>query len=73
MNSRSLLTGLVLLVLFFTLINNFKFSGTSAMEISYSDFLQSLDRGQVASVTISGDIIHGTMSSGKNFKTITPK
>ncbi len=69
MNSRSLLTGLVLLVLFFTLINNFKWETAPAIEIGYSDFLQNLDRGQIASVVISGNNIKGVTTSGKEFKT----
>ncbi len=70
MNSRSLLTGLVLLVLFFSLINNFKWNTSSAIDIGYSDFLQNLDRGQINNVTISGEVIRGTTVSGKEFKTI---
>ncbi|MBT3225881.1 MAG: ATP-dependent zinc metalloprotease FtsH [Deltaproteobacteria bacterium] len=69
MNSRSLLTGLALLVLFFTLINNFEWNTTPESEIGYSDFLLYLDRGQINSVTISGDSIKGTTVSGKQFKT----
>jgi cell division protease FtsH len=68
-NSRSLLTGLALLVLFFTLINNFEWNTTPESEIGYSDFLLYLDRGQINSVTISGDSIKGTTVSGKQFKT----
>ncbi|MFH2132262.1 MAG: ATP-dependent zinc metalloprotease FtsH [bacterium] len=70
MNSRSLLTGLALLVLFFTLINNFEWNTTPETEIGYSDFLQYLDRGQISSVDIRGDIIKGKMVSGKQFKTL---
>ncbi len=70
MNSRSLLTGLALLVLFFTLVNNFEWNTTPESEIGYSDFLLYLDRGQINSVTIRGDIINGTTVSGKQFKTI---
>jgi len=69
-NSRSLLTGLALLVLFFTLINNFEWNTTPQSEIGYSDFLLSLDRGQINSVTISGDNIKGTTVSGAQFKTV---
>lgn len=70
MNSRSLLTGLALLVLFFTLINNFEWNSSSGIEINYSDFLQQLDRGQINTVVIKGDIIKGTTVSGKQFQTI---
>ncbi len=69
MNSRSLLTGLALLVTFFTLMNIINgWQATSPDEISYSDFLQSLDRNQINSVVISGDVIKGERS-GKPFKT----
>lgn len=69
MNSRSLLTGLALLVLFFTLINNLSWQSSSTEEIGYSDFLLSLDRNQISSVNISGDLIKGKRTSGKDFKT----
>lgn len=71
MNSRSLLTGLVLLVLFFTLINNFQWETSAVREIAYSDFLSQLDKGQISSVTISGDVIKGTTTSGTEFRTVT--
>jgi len=69
-NARSLLTGLALLVLFFTLINNFDWGSSSQIEIDYSDFLLYLDRGQIESVTIKGDLITGSTISGKRFKSI---
>jgi len=69
-NSRSLLTGLALLVLFFTLINNFEWNTTPESELGYSDFLLYLDRGQINSVTIRGETIKGTTVSGKQFKTV---
>ena len=70
MNARSLLTGLALLVLFFSLINNFEWGSSSQLDIDYSDFLLYLDRGQIESVTIKGDLISGLTISGKHFKTI---
>lgn len=70
MNARSLLTGLALLVLFFTLVNNFDWNTSSASEIAYSDFLLFVDRGQINAVTITGDTIKGTTVSGKSFKTV---
>ena len=70
MNARSLLTGLALLVLFFSLINNFDWGSSSKIDIDYSDFLLYLDRGQIENVTIKGDLISGSTISGKHFKTI---
>lgn len=70
MNSRSLLTGLVLLVLFFTIVNRMDFSETGTYEIDYSEFLQRLDRGQLTSVVISGEVIKGETASGETFRTV---
>ncbi len=70
MNSRSLLTGLVLLVLFFTIVNRMDFSETGTYEIDYSEFLQRLDRGQLANVVISGEVIKGETASGEKFRTV---
>ena len=70
MNSRSLLTGLALLVLFFTLVNTINWQTSSTSEIGYSDFLTIVDRSQVSGVVIDGNTIKGTTISGKEFKTI---
>ena len=70
MNSRSLITGISLLVLFFSLINNFEWNSNPISEIGYSDFLMLVDRGQVTDVTVQGDSINGSTSSGKSFHTL---
>ncbi len=67
MNNRSLLTGLALLVLFFTILNNFSFERQAVTEISYSNFLQFVERGQVASVTLQGEHIKGATVDNKQF------
>ncbi|MDT8446165.1 MAG: ATP-dependent zinc metalloprotease FtsH [bacterium] len=69
MNSRSILTGLAILVLFFSIINNFNWNSQPVTEIAYSDFLTYLDRGQVGSVNLHGDRIKGTTTGGKAFST----
>jgi cell division protease FtsH len=69
-NSRSLITGISLLVLFFSLINNFEWNSNPISEIGYSDFLMLVDRGQVTDVIVQGDSINGSTSSGKSFHTL---
>ena len=41
-------------------------------EIIFSDFLNQVDRGQVAQVTIQGHSIHGQLVSGERFFTYAP-
>jgi len=69
-NSRSLITGLALLVLFFSLINNFEWNSNPVSEFDYSDFLMYVDRAQVTEVTIQGNLIAGKTASGKLFHTM---
>ena len=70
MNNRSLLTGLALLVLFFTLLQNFNFDREPVAEIKYSDFLQYVERGQVMSVVMKGEHLEGITSDNKHFHTL---
>jgi len=69
LNSRSILTGLAILVLFFSVINNFNWNSQPVTDIAYSDFLTFLDRGQIAAVNLKGDRIKGATSNGKAFAT----
>ena len=69
MNSRSILTGLAILVLFFSIINNFNWNSQPVTDIAYSDFLTFLDRGQIGSVVLKGDRIKGATNNGKVFAT----
>ncbi|MCP4298271.1 MAG: ATP-dependent metallopeptidase FtsH/Yme1/Tma family protein [Proteobacteria bacterium] len=70
MNSRSLITGIALMVLFFSLINNFEWGTNPVVEIGYSDFLNFVDRGQIAEVAVQGNTITGKTVSGKSFHTL---
>lgn len=70
MNSRSILTGLAILVLFFSIINNFNWENQPVQEIAYSDFLALMDRGQVKSVVLKGNHIKGSSTNGRSFTTI---
>ena len=70
LNSKSLLTGIFLLLLFFTLLNNFPWNGETTKELDYSTFLSMVDRGQVESVVIQGSYIKITSIDRHNFKTM---
>ena len=62
-----LVIGLTMILLF----NMFNVPQTRMMEMSYSDFIASVESGIITDVTVQGDAISGT-SSGQPFRVITP-
>jgi cell division protease FtsH len=63
-----LVIGLTMILLF----NLFNKPQTSVVEMSYSDFLTSIESGQISSVNIQADEVTGKGSGGKDFKVVTP-
>jgi len=63
-----LVIGLTMILLF----NLFNKPQKSVVEMSYSDFLTSVESGQISSVNIQGDEVTGKGSGGKEFKVVTP-
>jgi cell division protease FtsH len=47
-------------------------SAQAVPEISYSDFLARVARGQVSKVTIAGSVVQGSGASGGSFRVIVP-
>lgn len=66
---RSVITGVILLLLFFMLVNNFSLFQTNSKEIYYSDFLSMVDNGQIEQVTIRGNQIEGNTELNQTFFT----
>jgi len=66
--SMWLVIGLTMILLF----NLFNKPQTSVVEMSYSDFLTSIESGQISSVNIQADEVTGKGSGGKDFKVVTP-
>jgi len=64
---------LVISLVFVMVYHLFNQPKTAQTEIIYSDFLSSVDKGQVAEVTIQGENISGKLTSGALFKTYAPK
>lgn len=66
--------GFYLLIIFvaITIIDYFSTKSTTKQEINYTAFLQQVDAGNVANVTLVDNIIKGTLSDGTAFTTITP-
>ncbi|MFH2033317.1 MAG: ATP-dependent zinc metalloprotease FtsH [Candidatus Margulisiibacteriota bacterium] len=67
-NWRGVLFWGLILLLILTLFMPF-LGERRGQEMSFSEFLNQLDRGQIASVVISGDQVAGKLSDGKTFKT----
>ncbi|MBA3002669.1 MAG: ATP-dependent metallopeptidase FtsH/Yme1/Tma family protein [Desulfurivibrio sp.] len=66
--SMWLVIGLTMILLF----NMFNKPQPSVVEMSYSDFLTSVESGQISSVNIQGDQVTGKSSGDKDFKVVTP-
>jgi cell division protease FtsH len=66
--SMWLVIGLTMVLLF----NLFNKPQMQSIEITYTEFLSSVESGTITQVTIEGDQISGTMSGGNAFRTVTP-
>ncbi len=66
--------GFYLIIIFvaITMIDYFQVRTVPKQELSYSVFLQEVDKGSVASVTITDNTIDGVMADGTDFVTVTP-
>jgi cell division protease FtsH len=54
------------------LVNVFTKQPTRDQEIIFSDFLSSVEKGEINEVTIQGQDIHGKRTSGESFRTFAP-
>ncbi|MEW6429456.1 MAG: ATP-dependent zinc metalloprotease FtsH [Thermodesulfobacteriota bacterium] len=66
--SMWLVIGLTMILLF----NLFNKPPTTVVEMSYTDFLASVEAGSIRKVIIQGDDITGVVEGGSSFKTTTP-
>ncbi len=71
--SRSIALWLVLGLMFLLLFNIFSRQQPKEPEIIFSDFLNQVDKNQVAEATIQGNLIKGDTTSGEHFKTYAPE
>ena len=66
--SMWLVIGLTMILLF----NLFNKPQGNMASLNYSEFMSSIENKTISRVTISGDVISGTMQNGKVFQTIIP-
>ena len=74
-NFRNLAVWVIIALLLVALFNLFQGSGqrTKTSDMSYSEFLEEVERGGVRSVVIAGEAINGIKSNGQMFQTYAPK
>ncbi|MBI3755118.1 MAG: ATP-dependent metallopeptidase FtsH/Yme1/Tma family protein, partial [Deltaproteobacteria bacterium] len=63
---------LIIIATMVLLYNMFSHTPQSQEKVVFSDFIQSVENGNVAEVTIQGDDISGKFKDGKEFKTFAP-
>lgn len=63
---------LLIILVAISIIDYFSVKNTARQEVSYTEFLQKVDKGEVAKVTLINNMIRGTLSDGTEFTTITP-
>jgi cell division protease FtsH len=73
--AKNLLLYLIIAVVLITVYQGFNSHGSSASDLPYSSFVQSVDNGNVASATIGADqpsTISGKLKDGSSFRTVAP-
>jgi cell division protease FtsH len=70
---KNLALWLVICLMVLLLFNMFHQPQQSSLEATYSQFLTSVQKGEVSQVVIQGDRIQGTYSNGKQFRTFVPR
>ena len=72
--SRNAILWVIIILLLFALFNLFQGSTSRGpqQQISYSQFVSSVEQGDVKEVTIKGETVNGRMSNGQQFTTEAP-
>lgn len=73
-NARNIAFWVVLFLLILALFNAFggNQSTTASRTVSYSEFIQRVEKGEVASATIDGERVVATDTTGNRFATVAP-
>ncbi len=70
---KNLALWLVISLMVILLFNMFHQPQRASLEITYSQFLASVQKREVSQVTIQGDSVLGTYTDGKTFRTFAPR
>lgn len=73
--SKNIVLWVIVLLILVALLSGLQGNGSSSSQtsLSYSEFLDDVANGSIQKVTIKGDIIEGTSSSGRSFSTYAPR
>ncbi len=63
---------LVIALILMTVFNQFSVKQTAQTQVDYSQFIEEVRQGQVAKVTIEGNVLKGVRADGKRFSTYAP-
>ncbi len=69
--AKNLILWVIIAAVLVTVMNNFS-SPSESSRLNYSEFIQQVQSGQVAQVTVDGYIISGKGVDGKTFETVRP-
>lgn len=69
---KNLLLWLIILVILITVFSNFGPKRTAEQKLSYSEFVQQVQQGNVSGVTITDHTIEGALHNNKTFSTYIP-
>ncbi|HEY1771945.1 MAG TPA: ATP-dependent zinc metalloprotease FtsH [Gammaproteobacteria bacterium] len=70
--ARNLLVWVVIVLVVLAVLNSFGPSAAKTKAVTYSDFLTSVEKGNIKSVSFDGLAVSGTYSDGGNFSTYSP-
>lgn len=70
--AKSIAIWLVVALVLMTVFNQFSGQSKADNQVKYSQFMQEVKDGRVASVQIDGRIVHGKTQDGKEFSTYAP-
>jgi cell division protease FtsH len=70
--ARNLLVWVVIVLVVLAVLNSFGPSAAKTKAVTYSDFLTSVEKGNIKTVSFDGLAVSGTYSDGGNFSTYSP-
>jgi cell division protease FtsH len=70
--AKSIAIWLVVALVLMTIFNQFSGQSKTDLQIKYSDFMQQVKDGRIATAQIDGRIVRGKMQDGKDFSTYAP-
>ncbi|MDX1444279.1 MAG: ATP-dependent metallopeptidase FtsH/Yme1/Tma family protein, partial [Gammaproteobacteria bacterium] len=71
--ARNLILWAIVILLLLSVFNNFGTRTGQVEQVAYSEFLEQVDRGNVANVTFQGRTITGAYEGGQSFSTQSPE